>query len=332
MIAAGALRRAPRPRGADRDRRVGGGGRHRRRRARGRPRPGRGRGARARAQRLPVVDVLRRRRRARRGGAAGGAGGERARMAVEGFGYCAPRAAARDHRAWPPGSRRRRAPVRPRWRTPRRSRLPAAPRCSWWPTCCSGGACGSGRDRAGGRGRACWRRSRSGSRWRRRPRSRCSWRRSRHCSRSRRVDWSARRRDARRVVPPLLNANATILCSHGGMFTIMPTTAPNVLIGGAPALTVGDVMSSLPGGTPCPFATAAGPAPCIKLRVRHGRDGHEGPHPRPARADADDDVHHHPGRRGGARPSAGRPARQRDRPGDVARRHAPDLHRGIGAP
>jgi hypothetical protein len=71
-------------------------------------------------------------------------------------------------------------------------------------------------------------------------------------------------------VPPLLNANATILCSHGGMFRIMPTTAPNVLVGGAPALTMGDVQSSMPGGTPCPFATAAGPAPCVSLATATG--------------------------------------------------------------
>jgi hypothetical protein len=65
-------------------------------------------------------------------------------------------------------------------------------------------------------------------------------------------------------VPPLLNANATIMCSHGGMFRIMPST-PNILVGGAPVLTVADAMSAVPGGSPCPFATAAGPAPCIGL-------------------------------------------------------------------
>src|SRR3954454_2730955 len=67
------------------------------------------------------------------------------------------------------------------------------------------------------------------------------------------------------LVPPLLDAHAVIMCSHGGMFKIMPTSAPNVMVGGAPVLTVSDVSASMPGGTPCPFATAAGPAPCISL-------------------------------------------------------------------
>ena len=67
-----------------------------------------------------------------------------------------------------------------------------------------------------------------------------------------------------RDVPPLLNANAIVMCSHGGMFKIMPTVAPNIMVGGAPVLTVGDVAASMPGGAPCPFATAA-PQPCLKL-------------------------------------------------------------------
>jgi hypothetical protein len=68
------------------------------------------------------------------------------------------------------------------------------------------------------------------------------------------------------AVPPLLNANAVIMCSHGGMFKIAPTHAPTVMVGGAPVLTVADVApGSMPGGAPCPFATPAGPAPCIKL-------------------------------------------------------------------
>jgi hypothetical protein len=49
------------------------------------------------------------------------------------------------------------------------------------------------------------------------------------------------------------------------MFKIAPTVAPTVLVGGAPALTVGDVAASFPGGAPCPFATPAGPMPCLKL-------------------------------------------------------------------
>jgi hypothetical protein len=63
-------------------------------------------------------------------------------------------------------------------------------------------------------------------------------------------------------VPPILNANATIMCSHGGMFQFMPATAPTVTIGGAPVITIADVAVPL---SPCPFATAAGPAPCIQL-------------------------------------------------------------------
>jgi hypothetical protein len=63
-------------------------------------------------------------------------------------------------------------------------------------------------------------------------------------------------------VPPILNANAQIMCSHGGMFQFMPTTAPTVMIGGAPVITIADQAVPL---SPCPFATAAGPAPCIQL-------------------------------------------------------------------
>jgi hypothetical protein len=63
-------------------------------------------------------------------------------------------------------------------------------------------------------------------------------------------------------MPPILNANAVIMCSHGGTFAFLPTTAPTVLVGGAPVLTIAD--QAVP-QTPCPFATAAGPAPCIQL-------------------------------------------------------------------
>jgi hypothetical protein len=64
---------------------------------------------------------------------------------------------------------------------------------------------------------------------------------------------------------------AMILCSHGGMFKIMASSAPTVMVNGQPVLTVGDVAAgSMPGGTPCPFATPAGPAPCIKLASATG--------------------------------------------------------------
>jgi hypothetical protein len=36
------------------------------------------------------------------------------------------------------------------------------------------------------------------------------------------------------------------------------------VIGGMPVLTLADVMTAHP-MTPCPFATAAGPAPCVSL-------------------------------------------------------------------
>jgi hypothetical protein len=72
-------------------------------------------------------------------------------------------------------------------------------------------------------------------------------------------------------MPPILNANAMIQCSHGGMFKIMPSTAPTVMVGGAPVITVTDVAAgSMPAGAPCPFATPAGPAPCIKLASATG--------------------------------------------------------------
>lgn len=63
-------------------------------------------------------------------------------------------------------------------------------------------------------------------------------------------------------MPPILNANAVIMCSHGGTFKFLPSTAPTIVVGGAPVLTIAD--QAIP-QTPCPFATVAGPAPCIQL-------------------------------------------------------------------
>jgi hypothetical protein len=60
----------------------------------------------------------------------------------------------------------------------------------------------------------------------------------------------------------ILNANAQVMCSHGGTFQFIPTSAPPVMVGGAPALTIQDQAVPM---TPCPFATAAGPAPCVTL-------------------------------------------------------------------
>jgi hypothetical protein len=63
-------------------------------------------------------------------------------------------------------------------------------------------------------------------------------------------------------MPAILNANAVIGCSHGGTFKFIPSTAPTVLVGGASVVTSSD--QAVP-ETPCPFATAAGPAPCVQL-------------------------------------------------------------------
>ena len=72
-------------------------------------------------------------------------------------------------------------------------------------------------------------------------------------------------------MPPLLNANAIFQCSHGGMFKMLPTTAPTVLIGGAPALTIADVSTALPGGAPCPFVVPPGPPlPCLTFASATG--------------------------------------------------------------
>ena len=63
-------------------------------------------------------------------------------------------------------------------------------------------------------------------------------------------------------MPFILNANAIIQCSHGGTFKFIPSTAPTFMIGGAPVITIADIAVPM---TPCPFATAAGPAPCVQL-------------------------------------------------------------------
>ena len=62
-------------------------------------------------------------------------------------------------------------------------------------------------------------------------------------------------------MPLALNANAIINCSHMGTFKFIPS-AMTVMINGAPPVVLGD--TAVP-QTPCPFATAAGPAPCIQL-------------------------------------------------------------------
>jgi len=66
-------------------------------------------------------------------------------------------------------------------------------------------------------------------------------------------------------VPPILNENAILTCSHGGAFKIVPATAPTVLVGGAPVVTMMDL--AVPFVPPCPFVTPAGvPLPCIAAK------------------------------------------------------------------
>src|SRR4051812_19757915 len=54
---------------------------------------------------------------------------------------------------------------------------------------------------------------------------------------------------------------AMVQCSHGGQFKFIPT-AVTVTVNGAPALVATDSAAPM---IPCPFATPAGPAPCIQL-------------------------------------------------------------------
>jgi hypothetical protein len=63
------------------------------------------------------------------------------------------------------------------------------------------------------------------------------------------------------AVPIALNSNAIVMCPHCGVFKLM-TIAPTVMINGSPAVTFPG--SGVP-QTPCPFATPAGPAPCVSL-------------------------------------------------------------------
>jgi hypothetical protein len=63
-------------------------------------------------------------------------------------------------------------------------------------------------------------------------------------------------------VPPALNANAMVMCSHAGQFKFVPTVGSTVMLNGAPALVATDIAAPM---SPCPFATAAGPAPCVQL-------------------------------------------------------------------
>jgi hypothetical protein len=65
-------------------------------------------------------------------------------------------------------------------------------------------------------------------------------------------------------MPPILNANAILTCPHGGLFKVLPLTAPTVIVGGAPVVTMMDM--AVP-ESPCPFVTPAGvPLPCVEAK------------------------------------------------------------------
>jgi hypothetical protein len=44
-------------------------------------------------------------------------------------------------------------------------------------------------------------------------------------------------------MPPIINSNAVIMCAHGGKVTLIPKQM-KVLVGGAPAMCVGDIVGS----------------------------------------------------------------------------------------
>jgi hypothetical protein len=60
-------------------------------------------------------------------------------------------------------------------------------------------------------------------------------------------------------MPPLLNANAVIMCAHGGKVTPIPSQT-QVLIQGAPALCVTDLIAAPVVG--CPLAPTPATKPC----------------------------------------------------------------------
>jgi hypothetical protein len=63
-------------------------------------------------------------------------------------------------------------------------------------------------------------------------------------------------------VPPLLNANAVILCSHGGKVSAIPGQV-QVLAGGAPVLCVPDLMGAPIAGCPVPPTPATKPCTTV---------------------------------------------------------------------
>ena len=66
---------------------------------------------------------------------------------------------------------------------------------------------------------------------------------------------------------PLLNANAVIMCGHGGKFPVVPR-GPRSLVGGAPALTIADFPGVVAVG--CAFNISGVPTPCVIVSVISG--------------------------------------------------------------
>src|SRR3954470_7918725 len=59
---------------------------------------------------------------------------------------------------------------------------------------------------------------------------------------------------------PIINTGAKIMCAHGGQVTLIPKQT-KVLVGGMPAMCVGDLVGSPIVGFPRPPTPA--PSPCI---------------------------------------------------------------------
>jgi hypothetical protein len=64
------------------------------------------------------------------------------------------------------------------------------------------------------------------------------------------------------ILPPLLNANAIILCTHGGTVNPIPSQA-KVLAGGAPVLCVPDLNGAPIAGCPVPVTGATKPCTTV---------------------------------------------------------------------
>jgi hypothetical protein len=69
------------------------------------------------------------------------------------------------------------------------------------------------------------------------------------------------------VPVPICNALAVLICDHGGTFKVIPDSAPNILVGGAPVLTMADIVVP---ETPCPFVYGIVPAPCVTAEAIPG--------------------------------------------------------------